>query len=96
MGTVPIDVARRQLGEAVGGFFARVPFADARRDQDADKEPSAPMVHAIKVGVSIGKSEAALRQITWWLVHARARGDQRSIVIVIARHVLPDELVGAF
>ncbi|HEX2528242.1 MAG TPA: toprim domain-containing protein, partial [Geminicoccus sp.] len=86
-----IDLARLKVEKAVRGFFAQV------NDFDPDAEDGLPpIVHGIKVGVGIGKSEAALRESAQWLALARRRGDTRNIGFAIPMHSLANEQVRRF
>jgi putative DNA primase/helicase len=88
---LPVPLARRQLGAAVAGFFSK-----ARAfDPDAEDAPP-PVVHGIKGGVGLGKSDLARQGAAELLTHLRASGDQRTGAILVPTHKLGKEHVLAF
>jgi putative DNA primase/helicase len=88
---LPAHVARRKLAEVVERFFR-----EARDFDPDDDEGPAPIVHAVKVDVGVGKSEAARREAARLLAELRARGDRRNVAILVPTHALGEEQARAF
>jgi putative DNA primase/helicase len=86
----PLGEARKDLRQAVGAFF------EAGRAYDPGLPDGPPPVHAIRVGVGIGKSEEARTLAARELAAMRARGDQRSIAILVPTHKLGAEQAASF
>lgn len=87
---LPVELARHRLAVAIEGFFAEA------RSFDAASAEEPPIVHGIRVGVGIGKSDRARREAARYLAELRTRGDQRTIAIAVPTHKLADEQARAF
>ena len=68
----------------IGSFVDEIPHHPTMR----------PRVLGVPVGVGIGKSDAALRALSDWLVKARGCGDQRNVMYLAPTLRLCDELAG--
>ncbi|WP_207792146.1 DUF7146 domain-containing protein [Siccirubricoccus phaeus] len=88
---LPIEEARARLVAAVEEFFRQA----ADFDDEAEDVP-APIVHAIKVDVGIGKSARARDAAAKLLAEMRAKGDGRLIALFVPTHKLADEQAAAF
>jgi putative DNA primase/helicase len=88
---MPLEAARDVQREAVAAFF------EEGRAYDPGLPAAALLpVHAIRVGVGIGKSYVARMLAARELAAMRARGDMRSLVILVPTHQLGDEQAAAF
>lgn len=102
---VSVKQARADLAEAVGTFMAAaaawVPPGDDDTDDDEARPALPPPVHAIRVDVGAGKSEAAraglvgllaqMRAAQTMVAKLRAKGDTRSVAIAVPTHALGGE-----
>jgi putative DNA primase/helicase len=86
----PLGEARKALRQAVGAFF------EEGRDYDPELPDGPPPVHAIRVGVGIGKSQTAREHLACELAAMRARGDHRAVAILVPTHKLGDEQAASF
>ncbi|RYJ02901.1 MAG: hypothetical protein EON47_06000, partial [Acetobacteraceae bacterium] len=96
-GSLPLGRAREATRGAVAGFF------EAVRIYDPEAGDGPPPVHAIKVGVGIGKSAAARAEMALELVRMRREAAARigkakpeTIVMAVPTHALGREQVDAF
>jgi putative DNA primase/helicase len=83
---VSLEAGRRQLREIVHSLIHAV----------VTRPGGPPAVHAIRVTLGGGKTEAALQNIILALVELRARGDARPIVMAVPEHKLSDEIAKRF
>jgi hypothetical protein len=83
---VSLEAGRRQLREIVHSLIHAV----------VARPGGPPAVHAIRVTLGGGKTEAALQNIILALVELRARGDARPIVMAVPEHKLSDEIAKRF
>jgi hypothetical protein len=79
----PVLEARRIMGAAITRFF------DAAAQHAPDGDKPAP-VHAVRVGVAVGKSLAAGCAAVL-LTGMRAGGDDRTVVFAVPTHALGEE-----
>jgi putative DNA primase/helicase len=93
---LPLELARVRTNEAVEFFFKEAKGYDPEGDDP-------PIVHGIRVGVGIGKSESARRATAKLLAEAarqatkmKRSGDGRSIVFAVPMHTLADEQARLF
>jgi len=93
---VNVKQARADLAVKVGTFMdaaaAWTPPGDDGTDDDAPPSPALlPPVHALRVDVGAGKSEAARRGLVRLVAELRAKGDARNVAIAVPTHALGDE-----
>lgn len=93
---VSVKQARAELAAKVGGFMdaaaAWTPPGDDGTDDDAPPPPALPPpVHAIRVDVGAGKSDAARRGLVRLVAELRAKGDGRNVAIAVPTHALGGE-----
>nr|WP_176849787.1 toprim domain-containing protein [Belnapia rosea] len=97
---VPLSEARVRLTEALDRFMvaagAWTPPQEGGDTEAADEPAMPPPVHAIRVGVGIGKSENARRMIARELAAMRHRGDLRTAALAVPTHALGDEQARRF
>lgn len=86
---VSVEQARAELAARVGAFMTEA--ADWTPPADDEAPPALPPVHAIRVDVGAGKSEAARAGLVRLVAELRARGDGRSVAIAVPTHALGDE-----
>lgn len=89
---LPVPLARHQLEKAINGFFQEA------RDFDPDKEEGPPpIVHGIKAGVGIGKSDLTRRVgAAPMLAEMRLKGDRHNGAMLVPTHKLGEEQARAF
>lgn len=89
---LPVPLARHRLEKAIVGFFHEA------RDFDPDAEDGPlPIVHGIKAGVGIGKSDLTRRVgAASMLAELRAGGDRRNGAMLVPTHKLGEEQAHAF
>jgi putative DNA primase/helicase len=87
---VSLEAGRRLLDERVRSLIYAVIYAVVTRPG------SPPEVHAIRVTLGGGKTEAALQNIILALVELRKLGDVRSIVMAVPEHKLSAEIAKRF
>lgn len=80
------DEARRTMSARVGEFFA------AAEGWNPEGETAAP-VHALKVALGLGKTEAAISGALAMLERLRAAGDSRVIAYAVPEHRLSGEVM---
>lgn len=92
---VTVEQARAELAGRVGAFMAAaaawVPPGDDDTDDDEARPALPPPVHAIRVDVGAGKSEAARAGLVRLVADLRAKGDARSVAICVPTHALGGE-----
>jgi putative DNA primase/helicase len=97
--TVPADVARSELRDAVARFFAAgSAWGEASKKKNLQEldQTSPPPVHAVRVTLGAGKSSEARKQVAKKLRQMRERGDARTVVFAVPTHTLGDEQARAF
>lgn len=89
---LPLSEARVRLTEALDRFMvAAGAWTPPEEDDDTEAAAEPPPVHAVRVGVGVGKSEGVRRLIARVLAAMRRRGDRRTVVIAVPTHKLGDE-----
>lgn len=95
LATVDIRVAEQMLTVAIRRFVSAAnAWTPPEPGETAGVYP--PPVHAIKVGVGIGKTIRALLAIVAYLRRLRRQGDRRSVGFAVPRHMLGEEVAAAF
>jgi putative DNA primase/helicase len=91
---VDVEQARAELAAKVGGFMAAAAAWTPPGDDGTDDEARPalpPPVHALRVDVGAGKSEAARRGLVRLVAELRAKGDRRNVAIAVPTHALGGE-----